>query len=268
MKTAIAIFCAAVTSAANAQSTQYPPALVRGAAYKKSTWLISACTFNIGKQSITINVNSLTNKTYNVQDADGNNTTFAVTTENVADTVDAIGQKAIYNSDGGQSQIDNAIKNEAGSQAIITTNNAGVVTAVNNAPAQYTSDAMLAFSGIHPIQYNQGEALGLLNTLKLSPNMAKGYKWEDSTIGDGNRTITKYSIAKVTPAATTVNYLKSIFTDSINTNINGIAIIDNATGLIISNNRETISMGYGQVNGVIYIAARRIYTYESCYRSK
>lgn len=228
--------------------------LKKGEEIERHVLVRSNCVLQRGSQALHVSSSSVMRRSYKITDAGEQGLSFAVATEMLADTVNAMEQKLIYNSNkpaAPNSAIQTGLQRLVNNKSDITANNKGEILIVKQ-PAG-VSDTLLSFTGIQPDNLAPGKMLPFMVTLPANPLFKKGYSWMTNT----GSSQTTYTIYAVSAQLTTVTYKTSLTGGSMNSRINGSMLISNETGLILKCSSQSVSVGYEMVNGVVYTATRR-----------
>jgi hypothetical protein len=263
LKNTFILFFILIIGISNAQTIQHDFTFKKGDEFQRQIVIKSNCVMQRGTQKLNISSYSAVTKTYKVNDVVNRAASFNITINKIIDTINALGQKVIYNSDkkpDPNSDIQMALLQMIGKSSIVSVDEKGTILSVQKEVK--TSDTLLSFSGI------QGERLLTGSTLEFiahfSPNafLKKGYTWADATPDSE----TNFTINAVTNRTTTIVYTTNILGGEVNTRINGVLLVDNESGIILKRSTKSISTGYESVKGVVYSTTRRSATSEICYK--
>jgi len=239
----------------------------KGDAFEKKTVITSACRLRQGTQTLNINSSAAVTKMYTVNDASASNLTFSVATSQITDTINSMGQQMVYNSArpaDTSSFIHTALNNIVNNPVLVSVNRHGTISSAARVPVQQRSDVVLAYGGIQQPQYNLGDELDLAAGFVSNAAFTKGFSWTDSLTGKSIKTVITYTIQQTDDANTSVSFDGSITESYFTTNINGVLMIDNATGVIVQKMAQTASSGYNILNGVAYTEERSTSLSEYC----
>ena len=243
----------------------------KGDAFEKKTIITSSCRLRQGGQAMNVTSSSVVTKLYTVNNVLNNGFQFNVTTSQVTDTINGMGQQFIYHADGPVdtgSVIQTAIRNIVNIPVSVVVNNRGIITSGGNVPAQQGSDIIMSYSGLQPVQYNKGDELDLAAGFVYNPLFTKGFSWTDSSTANGNKTIVTYTIQSIGDGVTGVSFEGTVIENNFTTNITGVLMVDNATGIINQKMQQTASTGYNVLNGVAYTEERRTSLSEYCIKKQ
>jgi len=226
----------------------------KGEEVERHVLIRSNCVLQRGSQALHITSSSVMKKSYKITDADEKDISFAITTDMLSDTVNAMDQKLIYNSNkpaDPNSPIQTGLQRLVNAKSAVVVNNKGEILSTKQ-PAP-VSDTLLSFTGIQPDNLAPGKMLPFLVGLPASSLFKKGYSWTANTTSSQ----TTYTIYAIGAQITTITYKTSLTGGSLNSRVNGSMLISNETGLILKSSSQSVSVGYEIVNGVVYTATRR-----------
>ena len=226
----------------------------KGDEYQRQVLTRSNCLLQRGSQTLHVTSFSTVFKTYKVTDASEKGATFLITTDKLIDTVNAMDQNMVYNSNkpaDPNSTIQTGLQRMINAQATVSVNKKGEVLSARRSAA--VSDTLLSFAGIQPENLSAGSTLQFMVDFPVNPNLKKGYSWISTT----PLTETNYTIYAINGRTTTVTYKTSVLGGNLNSRVNGSILIDNNTGVILKKYSQSVSTGYEMVNGIVYTATRR-----------
>ncbi|WP_114941662.1 DUF6263 family protein [Mucilaginibacter endophyticus] len=269
LKVILILLLTGLSTLSKAQTAHRTFTFKKGDQFQRTAFLSSNTVLQRGDQKFNINSFSSTTKVYDVVDATGQGFNLAVTTKHIADTIDAMGKKMAYSSDkpaNDSSAIAKALNNIAGKVASVTINKNGLVTDVTDPALQFTNDTLTAFTGLQQEQIVKGTTLGLLADFVVTQSLKPGYTWADSTTANGQKTKNTFWVDKISDKTTTVVFESAITGGYINSNTNGVYVIDNQTGVVLERMMKSIISSYQLHNHVVYAASKRTAFTESCYK--
>ena len=252
-----------------AQTNNRALSFAKGDKFKKQVFVKSICVLQQGTQTVNIQTFSAVTKLYSVNNVSDNAFSFKITTQKIVDTINALGKQMAYDSEkpgDPNSIIERELNGTVGKPASVDIDKTGIISAVDNASAPYANDTVLAFSGIQPEKYNIGGELGLTARFAVNPSFVTGYKWTDSSVNNNIKKVTNYRIELISDTTTTVSFTSSIFENYFNTNINGVLVIDNNSGIVLQRITQSSTTGFEVLNGLIYTETRRNAISEVCYK--
>jgi hypothetical protein len=226
----------------------------KGEEIERHVLVRSNCVLQRGSQALHITSSSVIKKSYKVTDADEKGISFAVSTDMLSDTVNAMEQKLIYNSNktaDPNSAIQTGLQRLVSGKAAVIINNKGEILSAKQPTA--VGDTLLSFTGIQPDNLAPGKMLPFMVGLPANSLFKKGYSWTVNTASSQ----TTYTIYAANVQVTIITYKTSQTGGSLNSRINGSMLISNDTGLILKCSSQSVSVGYEMVNGVVYAATRR-----------
>jgi len=233
----------------------------KGDEYQRLVAVKSNCILQRGNQKINISTYSAVTKTYKVNDVNGKKYQFSISINKILDTVNALGQKVVFNSENTpdpNSDIQMNLLHLIGQAAVVSVNDRSEVLTIHK-PARL-DDTLLSFTGIQPEVYATGKALEIFSNRVTGPFIKAGYTWTNHT----SSTETTYTVKVVNGLTTTITYTSSILGADVNSRINGVLLIENESGLILKKATQSVSTGYKIVNGIVYTTTRRSATSEIC----
>ena len=230
----------------------------KGDEFQREILTRSNCVLQRGGQTLHVTSFSVLIKTYKVTDVSERGTSFIITTDKLVDTINAMGQNLVYNS---EKPLDPNSTIQAGLQRLVTSQSTVLVNGkgevLSSRPAA-VNDTLLSFAGVQPESLSPGTTLQFIVDFPINPTLKKGYAWTKSVPSRQ----TDYSIYAINGRTTTVTHKTSILGGNLNSRINGSMLIDNFTGVILKRYSQSVSTGYEMVNGVVYTATRRTATTE------
>jgi hypothetical protein len=246
-------------------------AFKKGDGYQKTTLVNSNTVLQRYDQKLTISSNSSVTKNYNVTDATKSGFEVAVTTKRITDTLFAMGKSMAYNSDqpsDTSSYIQKRFTAMVGQTTNVTLGTRDTIFAVKGGGGnQAVNDTLFAFTGLQNDPLVKGGSLGLTVDYVALQTMKKGYTWVDaSTYNGGNNIKNTFWIESKTDKTTTVAFESALRQQYSNSNTNGVYVIDNATGVVLTRQMRSVTTGYQMLNNVVYAASRSTAFVESCYK--
>ncbi|MDN3579386.1 hypothetical protein [Mucilaginibacter flavus] len=243
----------------------------KGDEFQKTTLVNSTTVLQRGNQKFDIKSNSSVTKNYNITDASNTGFAVAVVTKRITDTLFAMGKSMQYNSDGPtdtSSFIQKRLTAMVGQTANVSLSKQDAITQISGNGNQVINDTLFAFTGLQPEQLVKGASLGLTVNSTAMASMKKNYTWAD-TVTDGNSKIKNtFWIQAKDDKTTTIAFESAQQQSYSNSNANGVYVVDNATGVILVRQMQSITSGYQVLNNVVYAASRRTAVTESCYKTR
>jgi hypothetical protein len=246
-----------------------PLAFKKGDGYQKTTLVNSNTVLQRYDQKLTISSNSSITKNYNVTDATKSGFAVAVTTKRITDTIFAMGKSMAYNSDQPSdttSYIQKRLTAMVGQTANVTLGTRDTIFDIKGGGSQAANDTLFAFTGLQNDQLVKGSSLGLTVDYAAFQTMKKGYTWADTSTRAGTNVKNTFWIESKTDKTTTVAFESALRQPYSNSNTNGVYVIDNATGVVLVRQMQSLTTGYQILNNVVYAASRRTAFTESCYK--
>jgi hypothetical protein len=241
----------------------------KGDEFQKTTLVNSTTVLQRGNQKFDIKSNSSVTKNYNVTGESNIGFAVAVVTKRITDTLFAMGKSMQYNSDNPtdtSSFIQKRLTAMVGQTTNITLTKHDTITQISGQGNQVVNDTLFAFTGLQPEQLVKGSSLGLTVNFMAMVAMKKNYTWADD-LTDGSTNIkSTFWIQAKEDKTTTVAFESTQRQPYTNSNTNGVYVIDNATGVILTRQMQSITTGYQVLNNVVYSASRRTAFTESCFK--
>lgn len=268
-KSALILLLVTAASFANAQTGLHTLKLNKGDEYQKITLIRSNSSLQRGKQKLNISSFSSITKTYIVTGADEHGYTLTIITKHIADTLDAMGSKLLYNSDkpiDPNSAIEKALNSMIGKLVTISIDKHGIITEVNDPAEQITGDTVMTLTGLQPERFIKGKALGLVTDFNPAKPLQKGYTWADSSAVDKEKTKNTFAVNNITGRATTIAFKSQYTKDFTASGTNGLYVVDNNTGIVLQRTMKSLTSGY-QVRGKQIVGISRSSNLsERCYK--
>jgi len=260
---AVALYMAAVGTAM-AQGIHRDLGLKKGDEFQRQIVIKSNCLLQRGSQKLNLSTYSAVTKTCKVTNVSGNTATMSITINKIIDSLNALGQKVVFNSDkrpDPNSFIQMALLQLIGKPAMASIDERGKILSVQKQlPAD---DTLLSFTGIQNERLTNGHIIEFTTDFPANPFLKKGYTWTDSTA----TTVSHFTIYAVSSRTTTITYSTTSLTGNLNSRTNGVMLVDNESGIILKRSTQSVTTGYELVKGVIYTATRRTATSEINYKT-
>jgi hypothetical protein len=245
-----------------AQTVHHGFRLKKGDEYQRQILVRSNSLLQRGGQRLNLHTYSDVTKLYNINETNDRET-VNITINKIVDTIDALGQKVVFDSDkrpDPDSYIQTSLLQLLGKTAQVSIDEYGKILSVQKRlPAD---DTLLSFTGIQNENLAKGNLLEFTTDLPPGPILKKGYNWKDSTAN----TVTKFMVYAVSSRTTTITYSTTDYSGNLNSRINGVLLVENESGLVLKRSTQSVTTGYELVKGVIYTATRRTATTEICYK--
>jgi hypothetical protein len=236
----------------------------KGDEFQRQIVIKSNCLLQRGSQKLNLSTYSAVTKSYKVYNAAGSNAMLSITVNKVIDSINALGQKVVFNSEkrpDPDSFIQMALLQMIGKPALISVDEVGKILAVQKQlPAD---DTLLSFTGIQNENFSTGSLLEFTLDFPLNTFLKKGYTWTNTTA----TAVSNFTIYAVNSRTTTITYNTTDLAGNLNSRINGVMLVDNDTGIILKRSTQSVTTGYELVKGVIYTATRRTATSEVCFKA-
>jgi hypothetical protein len=265
----LTVFIALAAATADAQITNREFVFKPGDTYLKQTSVNSTSVLQRGDFKLNVSSASTVAKSYQVSGAYGSGYVFNVTTKKITDTVNSAGKQLHYNSDetaGNTSQLAADLDFIIGKQLAVYVNGRGVIDKNGTYAPKVANDTLLLFTGIEADNFKPGSRFGLVSDLAFAGNVQKYATWADTLATGEGQTITKFWVQDKTARLTTIGFKSSTMGKSLNTNSNGVYVVNNNTGVIAQRIIQSVSVGYIIYNRVVYASSRRTSIAENCYK--
>ncbi len=241
----------------------------KGDGYQRTTLVNSNTVLQRYDQKFSITSNSSITKNYNVTDATKSGFAVAVTTKRITDTIYAMGKSMLYNSDSPSdtgSFIQKRLGAMVGQTANVTIGKRDTIYDIKGNGNPAVNDTLYAFTGMQPDQLSKGGPLGLTVDYTAMQTMKKGYTWVDTIYNAQQKVKNTFWIQSKDDKTTTIAFESAARQSYSNSNTNGVYVIDNATGVVLTRQMQSITSGYQILNNVVYAASRRTAFTESVYK--
>lgn len=228
----IFLFCISLATAVNAQKLN----LNKGDEYKVTTVMSTNMQMKRGDKQADYKYMSSITKAYNVTDANDNGYNLAITTKHIADTIDAFNQKLAYSTDraaDANSSIETALSKMVGETQTLSLDKSGKITQVGDMAKASLHAQVAGVAGVYNKSLVNGSFLNFGATFNLPTDAKKGTKWNETTTKGTSTEKTTYTVESVTATTTKVAVKSEQSMPGSNTNLNGILIVDNATGVVL-----------------------------------
>lgn len=264
-KTALTALLLFIACTGNAQRREL--FFKQGDEYNKTTYINAASVLQRGNQTFNINTKSSISKHYKVTGVTKTGFILTVTIKRVTDTLDAFNKKLGYDSDktaDTSSYIQMALQSLIGKSVTLTIDKNGVITDVNDPDERYATDTLLLFAGFKQDQFTTGSRLGLVSD--NSAALKAGTSWT-SNLSPGNEKVnTTYTVQQSAEPDKYTNLMLTSASSSAeqNSNVNGVLVVDNFSGVVLVSSLKTATLSYKFVNDVTYSLNRRTEVLENC----
>jgi hypothetical protein len=268
IKIALVVLLLYIAGTSNAQNVHRTLNFKQGDEYQKTTYINSVSILKRGSQQFHVNSSSSVSKSYKIINVTDNGYIVTVATTHITDTLDAFGKKLKYDSaklTDTTSFIEMALNSLIGKTVTISIDKNGIINDVNDPVEKYATDTLLAFTGIQEDKLVVGNLLGLVADYPSSSSIKKGESWTTVTLPDTDLKIsTTYTVGKSSDKYTNL-MITSTSTEPVqNSNVNGVLVVDNASGVIMTTVLKTATVRYQEINNAFYSSARRTQVVENC----
>lgn len=245
--------------------------LNKGDEYRITTVMSSSSAMKRGDKTLEMQSMSKLIKTYKVTEVTANGYNLAMSVTNVADTINAVGQKLAYNSNRAAdpaSAIETALSKMVGASTTLNLDKSGKVTQVDNIAKTKSNAEAASSAGVYYDNPTVGNILVLGANFKLPAGFAKGSTWKESTkVGDAT-VKTTYNVEETTATETKVAYMSEITQTGNNTNVSGALVLDNKSGIVVQRILKTDSKSNLSLDGKNFITAEKRIISEICEKVK
>lgn len=263
----ILLFCVSIASVVNAQKLN----LNKGDEYKLTTAMSSSTLMKRGDKQIEYQSMSTITKAYAVTEANDNGYKLAITTKHIADTINAFNQKLAYSTSRAAdpaSRIETALSKMVGETQSLVLDKSGKITQVDNTATTKANEAAAAGAGVYYKLLNNGDLLNFGATFSLPANAKTGTKWNETKTRGESTEKTTYSVLSTTATTTTVSFKIEHSVTGSATNVDGVLMMDNTTGVVLQRILKFNSLSNESVDGKSYIVARKNIITEICDKVK
>jgi len=258
------VFFISAVSLTMAQSVHRDLKFKKGDEFQRQIVIKSNCLLQRGGQKLNLSTYSSVSKTYKINNINGENANMSITISKLVDSINALGQKVVFNSDkrpDPDSFIQMALLQMIGKPAFLLVDAGGKIISVQKQLPM--DDTLLSFTGIQNERLSNGTLVDFTLNFPLNAFLKKGYSWSDSTA----TTLSRFTIYAANSRTTTITYTTTSLAGNLNSRINGVLLVDNESGIILKRSTQSVTTGYELVKGVIYTATRRTATSEICYKT-
>jgi hypothetical protein len=269
IQTLVTVFITLAAGTAGAQVTSREFVFKPGDTFLKQTSVNSTSVLQRGDFKLNVSSASTVAKSYQVSDVYGSGYVFNVTTKKITDSINAAGKQMHYNSDetgGNTSQLATNLDFIIGKQLAVYVNGRGVIDKNGTYAPKIANDTLLLFTGIEPDNFKPGSKFGLVSDLAFTGHVQKNYGWSDTLVTAEGKTITRFWVQDKTARLTTIGFKSATTGKSVNTNSNGVYVVNNNSGIIAQRIIQSVSVGYIIYNRVVYASSRRTSIAENCYK--
>ncbi|MES2418977.1 MAG: DUF6263 family protein [Bacteroidota bacterium] len=263
----IFLLCTNIYTVASAQQL----ILNKGDEYKITTMLSSSMAMKRGDKQIDLTSMSSVTKSYQVTEASDNSYKLSITMNHIADTVNAFNQKLAYSSNRAadpNSAIETALSKMIGETHTVSLDKTGKITQVADAAKATANIQVAAISGLYNKALTVGNTLNFGAGFKLPTGAKKGTTWTETQTKGEAITNTTFTVEASTTTATSISFKSESRQPGINTNLNGLLVMDNTTGVILQRVVKTNSLSNEIVGDKTYAASRKSIISEICYKVK
>jgi|GEM_PF-3223602 len=260
-----------ISATAYAQSGKETLKLQNGDEYKKVTSMSSAVSMTQGSKKMDYTTRSTVTKSYQVTAADAQGYAITVTTKKVADTIENGGNKLQYSTDrpaDTASAVERGLKQMTLLPAQVNVDKSGKITQLDEVTKKFFDADLYSYTGVYAKRLVTGNNFTLGANFSIPATAKKGSSWKESKKEGKAKIETTYTIKEVNDKQTTVTFVSAITEPGTNSNLNGLFVLENATGVIAQRIIKTNTVGKITKNGTEISAARKDVISEVCYKVK
>lgn len=251
----IFLFCICIATVVSAQKLN----LNKGDEYKITTVMSSSVQMKRGDKQVNSKYMSSITKAYNVTEANDNGYNLAITTKHIADTIDAFNQKLAYSTDrsaNAGSSLETALSKMVGETQTLSLDKTGKITQVGDMAKASLHAQVAGMTGVYNKSLANGNFLNFGATFTLPAGAKKGTKWNETTTKGQSNEKTTYSVESTTATTTKVSFKAEQSMPGSNTNLNGVLIMDNATGVVLQRIVKLNTLSNESLEGKTYSVNR------------
>jgi hypothetical protein len=240
-----------------------------GDEFQKETTINSSCMVQRGDQKFDILNTTTVSKVYKVNSATDRDYAFTVSINKMDNVIKALGKELTYTSGkpvDPNSRIHKALQYMVDKPLQFTIDKSGTIVSVTDQSIELATDTLLAFASIEPEQFIQGTKFSLMADYTPNKSLVKGYNWADSSVARNRKIVNRFWIEEANDRITTIGFTSAVIDPSLNHNINGIMVIDNASGLVLERVMQGVTVGYQVFRGMVFAATRRYNVTERCFK--
>ncbi len=234
--------------------------LKTGDEFQKETTINSSCMVQRGDQKFDILNTTTVSKLYKVSSTTDRDYAFTVNINKMDNVIKALGKELTYSSGkpiDPTSRIHKALQYMVDKPLQFTIDKSGTIVSVTDQSIELATDTLLAFASIEPEQFIQGTKFSLMADYTPNKALVKGYNWADSSVARDRKIVNRFWIEEANDKVTTIGFTSAVIDPALNHNINGIMVIDNATGLVLERVMQGVTVGYQVFRGLVFAATRR-----------
>lgn len=262
--------CCLIALAASANAQNSPSLkLSNGDEYKKVTSMNSIVVLHNGEKAMDYHTKSTLTKSYKVNTADDKGYELAINTTHVADTINAFGKRLQYSTDrpvDTTSGVEKGLKIMTILPATVSVDKNGKITELDAATKEFYDTDLYNFAGLYVKRLTKGGNVTLGANFTLPANAKKGTTWKETNRQDGAKAETTYTVKELNNQQTTVTFTSAVTEPGANTNLTGLYVMENATGVIAQRIIKTHTISKIVQEGREIAATRKNEISEVCYK--
>jgi hypothetical protein len=237
--------------------------LSKGDQYTITTGMSASTAMKRGDKQVDMISTSTITKLYQVTDASTDGYQLSITTKKITDTLSAFGNQLAYSSERAadpQSQIEVSLSQLINDTYALGLDKTGKITKVDDPAKASLHKEVTGNSGIYHKELAEGQFLNFGFSIQLPANRQKGTTWDTKD----NTSKNTFTVSEMDEKTTTVSYTSEIRQTGENTNLNGVAVIDNGTGVVLQRMVKVSSTRNIRSGDKSYISARNYTVVETC----
>jgi hypothetical protein len=238
-----------------------------GDEFVKETVVNSSCMVERGDHKFEIANTTNVSKVYRVNSSTERDYAFIVTITKMDNVIKALGKELQYSSSkptDPDSKIHKALQYMVDKPLQFTVDKSGTIVSATDQSVELATDTLLAFASIEPEQFIQGTKFLLMADFTPNKSLVKGYNWADSSVAHNRKIVNRFWIEESNDRITSIGFTSAVIDPALNHNLNGIMVIDNATGLVLERVIQGVTVGYQMFKGMVFAATRRYNLTEKC----
>ena len=235
----------------------------KGDQYTITTAMSTSTSMKRGDKQVDMTSVSAITKLYSVTDAAADGYRLAVTTQKVTDTLNAFGNKLAYSSARAadpNSQIEVALSKLVNDTYTLSLDKAGKITKVDDPTKATLHKEVAGSSNVYHKDLIEGQFFNFGSSIQVPSGAKKGTSWNTNEDSAKNT----FTVDEINSQTTTVSYKSESSQTGMNSNLNGVAVIDNATGVVLKRLVKISTMSNIKNGDKTFIAARNYTIAEVC----
>lgn len=267
----IAAILTAFSNMAYAQIAKPVLKLTKGDGYKITTYINTSTRLQRGDRNLELLSVASISKMYKVANATDAGYELTATVTHITDTLNAFGKNVSYSSDRApkpNAEIEAGLSTLINKTATIKLDKSGIITGVSSADKAPDDDNILALAGL-PID---SLPAGKMADIFFNPNAPAGTKvgssWKIIDKRNGGNITTTVTIKASDANQIMFGYAMVAKQPSTNANINGLVLVDRASGMVLRRSVKTSLISIKNVNDQAYVESKKMAVEEVCELAK